>query len=92
MAAPEPGIYTTRRFYLLKRIAASEAGERAIASVWKTKQEAEPGTALSNSFPSRSALADVGYTTLEDLRGASIDELVSIGLSTPEAEAVLAAL
>jgi len=81
-----------RRYYLLKRLEAVSLGDTALASVWQAKQEAEPGTALGASFPSLTALAACGYTTTEDVDGASLDELQDIGLTATQATAVLAAL
>ena len=83
---------TLRRFYLMKRTAATERTDYAIAAVWQGKQEAEAGSALPEAFPSYAALVAAGYTTKEDLEGADACELVSHAcLSQQDAEAVLAA-
>lgn len=84
---------SARRFYLMKRLSAREVGMCATELVWRGKQEAVPGTALPDGFPSRTALADVGYTAKEDLDGADCDELADyVGLSPSQSEAVFAAL
>ncbi len=83
---------SARRYYLSKRRQAEEAGDRALAAVWQSKQLSEPGEALPDTFPSREQLAPAGYTTFEDLRGASTEELVNAGLPLYEAAAALAAL
>lgn len=82
-----------RRYYLGKRLHAAMVGDRGWADVWKAKQEEQPGTALPDGFPSRSKLAAVGYEAIEDVDGATVEELqLQAGLSTREASAVLAAI
>lgn len=80
-----------RRYALDKRRAAEERGDLAIRDLWKGKQEAEPGTELPTSFPQRARLAELYYTTDADLVGADADELTSVGFSTRDAAAILAA-
>jgi hypothetical protein len=81
-----------RRFCLWKRMSAHVQGLYALAAVWRGKQEAEPGVALPDTFPSRAALVAIGYSTKEDLVGADVAELVEyVNISQREAEAVLAA-
>jgi hypothetical protein len=81
-----------RRYLLLKRLS-SRTTEDGLWNVWKQAQEAQPGTALSAGFPSLSALAEAGYTTIEDLDGADAAELKdNCGLSARDAQAVLTAL
>jgi len=81
-----------RRFYLWKRLSANAQGLYAMGAVWRAKQDDEPGVALPDTFPSRSRLLSIGYSTKEDLVGADVDELVEyVGISQREAEAVLAA-
>ncbi len=81
-----------RRFYLLKRLEAARLGEESLESVWMSKQLAEAGTALAATFPSVTTLASAGYVAVEDVDGATVEELQLAGLSTREADAVLAAL
>lgn len=83
---------STRRYYLLKGLEAERKGDRALASTWKRKQLDEGGTALEPSFPHRARLVAAGYVAVEDLVGATIEELQLIGLFRNEADAVLAAL
>lgn len=84
-------IKSTRRYYLLKRLYARRLAEDS-ERIWQAKQEAEPGTLLPAAFPHRAELAAVGYTTAADLDGADADELTeTVGLSTREADAVIAA-
>lgn len=85
-------INTVRRFYLLKRRAARRFGDKGLEGVWRQKQEAESGTALSASFPAADLLELAGYTTEEDLDGADIDELVEAGIPYHDASAAIAAL
>ncbi len=83
---------SARRHYLRKRFDAKDRREFALVSLWRGKQEAEPGTPLPDDFPSREALAAVGYTTAEDLEGADCAELADyVRLSATQAAKVLAA-
>jgi hypothetical protein len=59
---------------------------------WRLKQKQEPGTALAGGFPASALLATAGYTCVEDLDGADVDELCDAGLSTALASKVLAEL
>ncbi len=80
---------TKRRFYLLKRLAA-KAEQEPIEGVWRHYQEAETGTALAASFPSRAALVAAGYSTLQDIDGADAAELQrNAGLTSRQATAAL---
>lgn len=85
-------IGSPRRYYLSKRHAAIDNGDRALALVWRSKQEAEPGTALPSDFPHLTALQGCGYKTTEDLNGADVQELTELGFETREATAILTAL
>ena len=81
-----------RRYALLERLNALEVlCDDAIASMWLAKQEAEPGTPLPPDFPHRDRLVASGYSAIEDLDGADECELGAIGLSSRDAQAVLAA-
>lgn len=81
-----------RRYALLKARAADEAGDRAIAAVWRGKQDEIAGTALPDDFPKRAALAAHRYTTREDLVGACEDELRALGFSGRDITAIFAEL
>lgn len=86
-------ILNARRYYLGKRLHAARGPTPGLANVWRAIQEATAGTALAAAFPCATALAAAGYTTREDLAGATVDELVDFaGLTSREAQAVLAAL
>lgn len=81
-----------RRYYLLKRFAARDAGDNNLALTWRAEQEAQPGTDLPAGFPSKGALEAVGYTALEDVDGADWQELqVEAQLNQRQAEAAIAA-
>lgn len=80
-----------RRYYLLKRLAATLREDDVMAGAWQAKQEAEPGTALAVDFPYRSRLVAAGYSAVEDLDGATSEELQQSGFTPREAAAVLAA-
>ncbi len=82
---------TVRRYYLLKRLAARQRCEEE--GVWISKQEGQAGTALPADFPFRSQLVEAGYSTSEDVDGASVDELYEfVNLFAPEAATVIAAV
>lgn len=83
---------TARRYYLHSRRHTDAAGLGQLASVWRGKQESEPGTALPAAFPALAALSDAYYTTSEDLDGCDAAELVEAGLSTRDAGLVIAEL
>lgn len=78
-----------RRYALFKARAAEEAGDRAIAAVWRGKQSEVAGVLLPATFPLSARLAVLGYTTIEDLDGADECELIDAGLSAREATRVL---
>mgnify|MGYP001596937801 CR=1 FL=1 len=60
---------------------------------WLGKQRAIAGTSLAATFPHRAALVAADYTTVEDVTGATVDELVAnAGLTRMQATAALAAL
>lgn len=81
-----------RHAYLLNRIACDERAELAGRDVWRGKQEAQPGTPLATTFPFYTRLIAVGYTTKEDLDGATANELMStVGLNQRDTDIVLAA-
>jgi hypothetical protein len=84
-------IVSTRRYYLLKAQAADRDG--GFATTWWGKQEAESGTSLPDTFPSRAALIAAHYSTIEDLTGAGTQELVTEAhLTIRQADAVIAAV
>jgi hypothetical protein len=85
-------IERVRRYYLLKRREAARQGDLGLASVWMAKQLAEPGIVLASDFPYRMLLVAVGYSTVEDVDGATTEELQQAGLTQREAAAVLAAI
>lgn len=80
-----------RRYYLHKRLEARLLCDDN-EGVWKAKQEAEPGTPLASTFPSKAKLETLGYTTTEDLDGADEAELVRAGLTQAQAKTVIAAI
>lgn len=86
------GVGTLRRYYRLKAQAAEQRAEEAVASAFEAKRQETAGTPLPADFPHRERLLEAGYETLEDLRGATEDELVERGLTRRQAAKVLAAL
>lgn len=82
-----------RRYCLLAGRAARVLDQDFAGSLlWKGKQEREPGVALPNGFLQREALVAAGYSTVEDLDGASVAELNDAGFANDTANAILAAL
>lgn len=83
---------SVRRYYLHKRLASRLLCD-GLDPVWQAKQEAESGTPLPADFPLRVQLAKAGYTTTEDLRGATASELWrGAGVIARDATTVLRAL
>jgi hypothetical protein len=92
MADEAQGLHTTRRYYLLTSFARYDEGDSGLGAVWQAKQEALAGTALAADFPSRTTLIAKRYSTLDDLNGADVAELVKrVGLTAKQARAVVAA-
>ena len=82
-------VNNTRRYYLLKRIYARQ--NNIEDGAWIAKQLAIAGTALPATFPHLTALAEHGYTAVEDLDGADADELTRLGFGTHQAKAIMKA-
>lgn len=81
-----------RRYCLYKRFNARDEQSRALELLWRGYQEAQPGTALPESFPARAKLVAVGYAAGADLFGADQAELQDYArLTNTEAAAVIAA-
>ena len=77
-----------RRYYLLKLLSARRLGREE--GVWRSKLLEYPGTDLPSSFPYRAALVAAGYTTVEDVDGATPLELALYArLSTNAANTVI---
>lgn len=86
-----PRITSLRRYFLLKRLEAARL-QSELASTWRAKQEAEPGTALPSTFVLRDRLVAAGYSTKEDLNGADVEELRLAGFTSRESQAILDAV
>lgn len=84
---------TYRRYLLLKELAARALGFDGLAAAWKGyRLERTSGTALPDTFPFRALLTSIGYSTYEDVDGATIDELLRYTpLGTVDAQSVLTA-
>lgn len=77
----------------MNRIEAGRRRELSLRDVWHAKQDGEPGVALPAGFPTKDELAAAGYTTVEDIDGADVEELEDyVGISQFQATAVLTAL
>lgn len=79
-----------RRYYLLKLLSARRLGHEE--GVWRAKLQEYSGSPLPGTFPSRAALIAAGYTTVEDVDGATPLELQLFArLPTKAARRVIAA-
>ena len=85
-------ISTRRRYYLLRWKYHQSAGNGGLAEGWRGKHLAEPSTPLAADFPGKATLESAGYSAVEDVAGATTDELLALGLSSAQATAALAAL
>jgi hypothetical protein len=84
-------IGSARRYYLHKRLEARLYLDDDADGVWKAKQEAEAGIPLPSTFAHRATLVGLGYSTSADLDGADAAELERAGLTTRQANEVIAA-
>lgn len=80
-----------RRYATLKIAAHVAAHEGGLAAVWRAKRAEHHGSALPADLPT-AALSCAGYEALEDLEGATSEELLRAGLPFADAEIVLAFL
>ena len=85
-------IRTTRRYYAARAEASALAYEYDAESLWRARQQAEPGTPFPASVPLQERLRAAGYVVLEDLLGADEVELLEKGLNEREAGAVVKGL
>ena len=84
---------TPRRYCLLKRKYYEQLSLWGLSGAWRAKQEQTEGEALPAGFPARLSLLSAGYSTLDDLDGATVSELLDYALLThAQAQAVIAAL
>lgn len=84
---------SARRYYLLKWRALEEWDHgHELALLFKAKQTAINGTALATNFPGYSTLFAAGYTCIEDVTNANLDELETVGLDPTTAQQVIDAL
>lgn len=80
-----------RRYYLLKTKSPEYDRYSALPLVWRAKQQETAGHKLPSSFPGKSLLETAGYSTYEDLHGATASELTTYAnLSLSLANQVLA--
>ena len=84
-------VNSLRRHRLLKWKCA-EATDDPNAQNWQAKHLAVSGTSLPVDFPGLATLATAGYTTVEDVNGADLDELKVAGLDHTTANDALAAI
>ena len=68
-----------RRVYFFKQRAAYARLEDGLGDAWTDKRLAEPGTPLPVTFPWRAAAIAAGVLAIEDIDGASIVALTTLG-------------
>lgn len=88
----DEGVLRVRRYYMRKRVLAGIVDPDAVGcidAVFRHKQESTPGVLLPLTFPFLSRLQAAGYTTIEDLHGASRLELSEQGFTGLECEVIL---
>ena len=87
------GMLTFRRYRLLKAQAAAARGETALELAHRGVQRSQPGTPLPENFISskvRGLLVGAGYECIEDLNGATVEELEKInGIASKTAQRIL---
>jgi hypothetical protein len=83
---------TSARRYLFRKERAIVAAdpEDVMGPVLRARRLAASGTTLPSDFPSRTKLLAGDVLAVEEVTGASVPELCSLGLSRTEAEAVIA--
>ena len=81
---------TTRRRYLWRKEMACARVDSPHTPVWRAERLAESGTDLPSDIPARAQLVAGGVLAVEEITGASVPELVALGLSNTDAELVIA--
>lgn len=85
-------VTTARRLYLLMRVGARGRLEFGLESALQYLQTAEPGRQLPVECPGWTLLVAAGYVTVEDVAGATFDELqLHAGLRRSTANAAILA-
>lgn len=97
MAVPdgyEPYCTTARRFFFLKEKQARREREQGIADAFRVRRLDVVGTSLTRfgRLPGRATLLANDVIALEEILGASVDELVSYGLRHRTAESLIRSL
>jgi len=80
---------TSRRRYLWRKELACARTDSPHTAVWRALRLAESGTDLPSDIPARAKLVAGGVLAIEEITGASVPELVALGLSQTEAELVI---
>ncbi len=89
----DPGVYSARRYKLVKMQAAEDEDVPSLVSTWKSLHESTLGTPLPADFPGRAQLIAAGYSATEDIVGATASELGRrAGLNRRTADAAIAAV
>ncbi len=80
---------TSRRRYLWRKELACARVDSPHAAVWRAQRLAESGADLPDDIPARALLVAGDVQAVEEITGASVPELVALGLSQTEAELVI---
>lgn len=89
---PGVGFKSMRRVYLASARHFAQSDQHATADVYRAKQQAIAGDPLPENFPHLARLAELGYSTFQDIDGANADELTAAGLPRHQANEALARL
>lgn len=68
--------------------AALAACDEGLAAVWRSKHDDERGTPLSDDVLTP-ALSEALYVAAEDIEGATVAELLAVGVPLSEAQAAI---
>ncbi len=81
-----PSVTHPRRYLWLAQRDRARLGEAGRASAFAIRRAEAPGTSLPGAFPYRALLVAAGLLAVEEVVGAGVDELLSYGLSSDQAE------
>ena len=84
------GVCLARRWYRLQELQAEASPTPGAAGYWRERRLAELGTALPAWVPGRQSLLNAGVLCVEEVYGANTTELRGYGLSSAEAERLVA--
>lgn len=84
-----PYVTSARRYLWLVQRARTETRDVGPADAFYRRRIEQSGTPLPSGFPSRTVLLAAGVLAVEEVLGAGVSELLSYGLHTRQAEALI---